>query len=894
MSIIFLNHPLRLDSVTYASAGMNIDDAVPPSRSTLISTAAAVPGQLEALYFDDQIVVSDVRQDGVAGILGYTHGNGVRRAIALDATGRVAKLTDRTPGLGLDLGLRPADTAIAPGRAWPSGSAWFADVPAKSSIVYQQMSRHDDAGRLVMSQRQQLDPEGGARQAVDTEHYAYDRLNRLTRITSGNREQTKLTYDRGGNRSSLRDASGTQHYRYGTGTNRLIAVTGTDTVETDQVVDSNHVTGTLRDRSPAVSVLATQRLTARLPAVTAHGALSDVATERHDLVKSAWLFDPTGVPLLQFDFSQTNDHSIGPAARDGKSAARSGPDGGTNTGVRRDDQANPGGARRTIYNTARRPIALLDTSGKPVAQYHYNALGERIAKTVFGKGTHGNAATIYSLYREQRLAAQANVNGHILAHYVYLDGKPIAKIMMQPAPDGLNKIWRSMQGLLSGDPEKASVPAHTTGAIHAIHTDHLGTPQVVTNARQKVVWQAHTAPFGQARLTSAPTTVDDASTFTMDLRLPGQIFDAETGLHYNYQRDYDPALGRYLTPDPIGLAGGLQPYGYVGSDPLNRTDQLGLYEADVHYYMTFFLARTAGLGYQEARTIALATQYIDDNPDTWPVDDANQFANVNQLNRTQVLNRLTSYHFTTTSPDWYSTTNYDPSRTTGEALYQLTFNAETQSYINRRYINPVNPQLRRLLIDAHDAPTRCGRAQFFGEFLHAFEDTFGHRDQNNAPIPVNAGFGHGAYGHSPDKTYNHRVTAAEIASRRDIEILAIGEFGNWNQNEARTLEMEKEVFAKIQNFNSVGNGNQAPSNSNFEALVPFLQGWNRIQNIDEKIAALAFRLDDLGLGNLPAYSKNCAQAKRETYLGPLAGGQYPGAILPSNIAAPRNLQGACE
>jgi RHS repeat-associated protein len=97
---------------------------------------------------------------------------------------------------------------------------------------------------------------------------------------------------------------------------------------------------------------------------------------------------------------------------------------------------------------------------------------------------------------------------------------------------------------------------------------------MATNSNGTVVWQWQSDPFGA---TAANTDHDgDGMHVTVNLRFPGQYYDQETGLHYNYFRYYDPSTGRYITSDPIGLLGGFNLYSYVGNNPLYWIDPLGL------------------------------------------------------------------------------------------------------------------------------------------------------------------------------------------------------------------------------------------------------------------------------------------------------------------------------
>lgn len=177
--------------------------------------------------------------------------------------------------------------------------------------------------------------------------------------------------------------------------------------------------------------------------------------------------------------------------------------------------------------------------GAAIGAYVHNAFGQRTQKTAI---INNQLETIHFHYDlAGTLIAETDGTGALIRDYIYLDGAPIALI--------------------------ASDPAQPTGTFF-YHTDHLGTPQMLTNGEQTTVWSADYNPFGEVDIVE--------EVVSNPLRFPGQYFDEETGHHYNYFRDYDPKTGRYIQSDPIGLGDGPNTYSYVRNNPIKLIDTTGL------------------------------------------------------------------------------------------------------------------------------------------------------------------------------------------------------------------------------------------------------------------------------------------------------------------------------
>jgi RHS repeat-associated protein len=185
-----------------------------------------------------------------------------------------------------------------------------------------------------------------------------------------------------------------------------------------------------------------------------------------------------------------------------------------------------GATIHTYYNSGRMKTGRLTSTGTNTT-YLYNALGQRIRKT---GGTPGTVVYVYD--EAGHLLGEYGSTGTLVQETIWLGDTPVATI--RPKTGGFDILY--------------------------VHTDHLNQPRKITRPSDNLKrWQFNPNPFGDGTPNENPAAL---GVFKYHLRFPGQYFDIESNLAYNYFRDYDSAIGRYVESDPIGLAAGVNTFAY--------------------------------------------------------------------------------------------------------------------------------------------------------------------------------------------------------------------------------------------------------------------------------------------------------------------------------------------
>ncbi|PAU77009.1 hypothetical protein CK501_15685 [Halovibrio salipaludis] len=202
-----------------------------------------------------------------------------------------------------------------------------------------------------------------------------------------------------------------------------------------------------------------------------------------------------------------------------------------------------------------------------VTEYEYDARNRLTGAEHYPDGADSPAWTADYAYDTANRRIAKTVTGEIERNVEYLWS---GNRLLAEYHDGASTPTRRYRYTDTGF---APLSYSEGGTHYSVHSDYLDTPKALVNSNGTTVWNTVLSPYGQS---TANQDVDgDGQQVAFNLRFPGQYHDRETGLYYNRNRTYDPATGRYIQSDPIGVTGGLNTYAYAANNPTTFTDSRG-------------------------------------------------------------------------------------------------------------------------------------------------------------------------------------------------------------------------------------------------------------------------------------------------------------------------------
>lgn len=461
--------------------------------------------------------------------------------------------------------------------------------------------------------------------------YSYDALNRLTQITRADTgavidtytyDQTDATHGHGiGHLTSMSDPSGSTNWAFDSN--------GHVTKKTQTIESLSFVTSYVYD-APSGNLLSMKLPSGALIQYNYTNGLIAGATITHKGTTQPLLSD------LQYEpFNGPTSWTLGNGERDGRGYDLDGriTSDGVDTAVTYDEAsrisgvtlAGTGGSRSYSYDPVGRLTGLVSTTGTTPYAYTYDLDGNRTRQTVakattdYTIGSSNNrlltaatkAATTSYIYDADGSRLSDGTNTYVYDVVERLRNGTGASGTISYVYDGLGQriaVYPAALGDSQGDPATATTAypgsyfvydesGHLIGEYNAegkaieetiylgdipfavvepdgmyyMHSDYRNAPRQIDNATQTAVWTWDPVDFGEGPANQKLS----GTTFVYNQRFPGQYFDGLMLKNYNYFRDYDPALGRYLESDPRGLEGGIDPYTYVKSNPLSYVDPTG-------------------------------------------------------------------------------------------------------------------------------------------------------------------------------------------------------------------------------------------------------------------------------------------------------------------------------